>query len=173
MYYGRKVGYCFKWGEHHTALFPCKSLVFKPKEGNPWFLALSWRRKWQPTPVFLPGESRDGVAQSRTQLKWLSSKTVNLSQYQDNFYFSRVWLQIFECSLLGGHYGKIRHYPSNSSLEFMPVNIYIKKKWQICNRSSCTFHSNRETEFTMKHRFREKVYFSISLNFKQYELHIE
>ena len=127
MYYGRKVGYCFKWGEHHTALFPCKSLVFKPKEGNPWFLALSWRRKWQPTPVFLPGESRDGVAQSRTWLKWLSSKTVNLSQYQDNFYFSRVWLQIFECSLLGGHYGKIRHYPSNSSLEFMPVNIYIKK----------------------------------------------
>ena len=37
-----------------------------------------WRRKWQPTPVFLPGESRDrgawwaaiyGVAQSRTRLK--------------------------------------------------------------------------------------------------------
>ena len=37
-----------------------------------------WRRKWQPTPVFLPGESRGrgawwaavcGVAQSRTRLK--------------------------------------------------------------------------------------------------------
>ena len=40
------------------------------------------RRKWQPTPVFLPGESRDsgawwaavyGVTQSRTRLKQLSS----------------------------------------------------------------------------------------------------
>ena len=40
-----------------------------------------WRRKWQPTPVFSPGESHDrgawwaavrGVAQSQTWLKWLS-----------------------------------------------------------------------------------------------------
>ena len=45
------------------------------------FTFMHWKRKWQPTPVFLPGESRDGgawwaaiygVAQSRTQLKWLS-----------------------------------------------------------------------------------------------------
>ena len=43
---------------------------------------LLWRRKWQPTPVFLPGESQGrgslvaavcGVAQSRTRLKRLSS----------------------------------------------------------------------------------------------------
>ena len=45
------------------------------------FIFMHWRRKWQPTPVFLPGESRDGeawwaavhgVTQSRTRLKWLS-----------------------------------------------------------------------------------------------------
>ena len=51
--------------------------------GHDWATSLSlftfmhWRRKWQPTPVFLPGESQDGeawwaaiygVAQSRTQL---------------------------------------------------------------------------------------------------------
>ena len=36
---------------------------------------MHWRRKWQPTPVFLPGESQRqcapvyGVAQSRTRLK--------------------------------------------------------------------------------------------------------
>ena len=48
------------------------------------FTFMHWRRKWQPTPVFLPGESRDGgawwaaiygVAQSRTRLKWLSSSS--------------------------------------------------------------------------------------------------
>ena len=46
------------------------------------FICMYWRRKWQPTPVFLPGESqgqgslvgcRLWVAQSWTQLKWLSS----------------------------------------------------------------------------------------------------
>ena len=55
------------------------------------FTLMHWRRKWQPTPVFLPGESQgrwrgrgwgetswaavSGVAQSRTRLKWLSSSS--------------------------------------------------------------------------------------------------
>ena len=47
-----------------------------------------WRRKRQPTPVFLPGESQGrgawwadvyGVAQSRTRLKWLSSSSSSSS----------------------------------------------------------------------------------------------
>ena len=55
--------------------------------GHDWATSLSlftfmhWRRKCQPTPVFLPGESQGrgawwaaiyGVAQSRAWLKWLS-----------------------------------------------------------------------------------------------------
>ena len=54
--------------------------------GHDWATSLSrftfmrWRRKWQPTPVFLPGESQGfrslvgcyGVTQSRTRLKRLS-----------------------------------------------------------------------------------------------------
>ena len=45
---------------------------------------MHWGRNWQPTPVFLPGESRGrgawwaaiyGVAQSRTRLKQLSSSS--------------------------------------------------------------------------------------------------
>ena len=51
------------------------------------FTFLHWRRKWQPTPVFLPGESQGwrslvaviyGVAQSRTRLKWLSSSNSSI-----------------------------------------------------------------------------------------------
>ena len=50
------------------------------------FTFMHWRRKWQPTPVFLPGESQRrgawwaavyGVAQSRTRLKQLSSSSSN------------------------------------------------------------------------------------------------
>ena len=56
--------------------------------GHNWatsvFTFMHWRRKWQPTPVFLPGESQGrgslvaavyGVTQSRTRLKWLSSSS--------------------------------------------------------------------------------------------------
>ena len=58
--------------------------------GQDWATSLSlftfmhWRRKWQPPPVFLPGESQDGgawwaavygAAQSRTRLKRLSSSS--------------------------------------------------------------------------------------------------
>ena len=58
--------------------------------GHDWTTSLSlftfmhWRRKWQPTPVFLPGESQGreswwaavyGVAQSQTRLKRLSSSS--------------------------------------------------------------------------------------------------
>ena len=60
------------------------------KVGRNWATSLScftfmhWRRKWRPTPVFLPGESQDGgawwaavygVAQSQTWLKRLSSSS--------------------------------------------------------------------------------------------------
>ena len=58
--------------------------------GHDWATLLSlftfmhWSRKWQPTPVFLPWESQGrgawwaaiyGVAQGRTQLKWLSNSS--------------------------------------------------------------------------------------------------
>ena len=52
-----------------------------------FFTSMHWRRKWQSTPVFLPGESqgrgsmvgcRLWVAQSRTLLKWLSSSSSKL-----------------------------------------------------------------------------------------------
>ena len=61
--------------------------------GHDWATSLShftfmhWRRKWQPTPVFLPGESQGqrslvaavyGVTQSWTRLKWLSSSSSSI-----------------------------------------------------------------------------------------------
>ena len=66
--------------------------------GHDWATSLSlftfmhWRRKWQPTPVFLPENPRDGgawwaavyrVAQSQTQLKWLSSSSRGKHWQQD------------------------------------------------------------------------------------------
>ena len=35
----------------------CQSRRCERHRFNPWFRKLPWRRKWQPTPVLLPGES--------------------------------------------------------------------------------------------------------------------
>ena len=71
--------------------------------GHDWATSLSlftfmhWRRKWQPTPVFLPGESQGlgawwaaiyGVVQSQTRLKQLSSSSSN------NLFFNFLWWNI-------------------------------------------------------------------------------
>ena len=65
------------------------------------FTFMHWRRKWQPTPVFLPGESQgqgvwwatvSGVAQSRTQLKRLSS---NSSRFGWSFVLTLSCVQLF------------------------------------------------------------------------------
>ena len=61
---------------------------------------MHWRRKWQPTPVFLPGESQGwgawwaavyGVAQSRTRLMWLSSSIGSPSTKQICTTFVSSW----------------------------------------------------------------------------------
>ena len=74
------------WTEEPGGLQSIGSL----RVGHNWATSLSlftfmhWRRQWQPTPVFLPGKSQGrrslvgclyGVAQSWTQLKWLSSSS--------------------------------------------------------------------------------------------------
>ena len=55
---------------------------------DPWVRKIPWRRAWQCTSVFLPGESHgqgslagyspQGVAQSQTRLKRLSTHTMQL-----------------------------------------------------------------------------------------------
>ena len=70
--------------------------------GHDWVTSLSlftflhWRRKWQPTPVFLHGESQGQgslvgchlwVTQNRTRLKRLSSSNLR--------YISRGWVTVF------------------------------------------------------------------------------
>ena len=82
------------------------------------FTFMHWRRKWQPTPVFLPGESQDsgawwaavyGVSQSRTWLKRLSSSS--------NIYLSLTMLKHFPCiNLFFFHNNSVRKLVSFSLL---------------------------------------------------------
>ena len=64
---------------------------------NPWVRKIPWRKKWQPTLVFLPGESQGqmslhGVAKSQTQLSTHNTRTWTFNIYDlmslDHFLFS-------------------------------------------------------------------------------------
>ena len=81
--------------------------------GHDWATSLSlftfmhWRRKWQFTPLFLPGETQGrvawwaaiyGVAQSETRLKRLSSSSSKhyygyiLWMSHDFFHYHQIWI---------------------------------------------------------------------------------
>ena len=46
--------YSVFYSSHH---FACQCRRHKRLAFNPWIRKIPWRRKWLPTPVFLPGES--------------------------------------------------------------------------------------------------------------------
>ena len=84
--HSRTLAWKIPWMEEPGRLQSMGSL----RVGHNWATSLSrftfmhWRRKWQPIPVFLPGESQgwgslvaaiSGVTQSWTRLKWLSSSS--------------------------------------------------------------------------------------------------
>ena len=103
--------------------------------GHDWATSLSlftfvhWRRKWQPTPVFLPGESQGRgawqaavyrVAQSQTQLKQLSSsKAIEISNLLILFAFNNL-----KNSCLGYNSCKFMHFVSSLHLKMLAFGIW-------------------------------------------------
>ena len=103
--------------------------------GNNWTTSLSlftfmhWRRKWQPTPVFLPGESQRqwapiyGVTHSHTRLKRLSSSSSPYHKYQS--------MQLF-----------FKHFPLNITSfmiilkDYIMCQINIRKKIKVIEDST-------------------------------------
>ena len=76
------------------------------------FTFMHWRRKWQPTPVFLPGESHGErslvgciyvVAQSWTRLKRLSSSSSSMCVYIHHIYCRKL---SFSVGFPGGLHSK-------------------------------------------------------------------
>ena len=101
-----------------------------------FFTVLHWRRKWQPTPVFLPEESRGrggawwaviyGVAQSRTRLKQLSSSSSSsCSLALGNDLVCFIYVLCFLHSFSWG-------FHAFSILLFIPTGIASGDWWKLC-----------------------------------------
>ena len=112
--------------------------------GHEWATSLSlftflhWRRKRQPTPVFLPGESQGqrnllgaiyGVTQSQTRLTQLSSNNLRLTKPAlPPIFFSGFFF-----------FGGGVRWCSSWSLEYIPLKFSNKIYFNITQRTLCMF----------------------------------
>ena len=100
------------------------------------FTFMYWRRKWQPTPMFLPGESQGwgslmachhGVAQSRTRQKRLSSSSSNPGLILSSTELNKKPLSVLVAAIL-------------SKFEFCDHSTHLVKKeksnWK-CSKQPC------------------------------------
>ena len=135
------------------------------------FTFAHWKRKWQPTPVFLPGKSQGrwswwaaiyGVTQSLTWLKWLSrgssSKTrrtghlnlllslcwLGLNSLHTSLPFSWVFTPAFLLSLFSAS----AKYP----IMFWSLKIYLSIFPYICSAYASVklFQSNNLCSFSLR-----------------------
>ena len=128
---------------------------------------MHWRRKWQPTPGFLPGEPRDGeawwaavygVARNRTRLKRLSSSSSSRAS-------QRAVKNLAECRRRG-LYPWVRKIPWRSTWQptpvFLPGEFHGQKilvgysPWG-CKESDMTEHSTRTHTHVCTHIYGKKT----------------
>ena len=65
---------------------------------NPWFGKISWRRKWQPTPVLLPGESH-GRKSLVGYIPWGCKESDTTERLHFHFHFHFPNLEPVCCSM--------------------------------------------------------------------------
>ena len=66
---------------------------------NKCLLCFFWRRKWQPTPVFLPGESHGQRSLAGYIVHGVDWATLSHPPYHD-VYHSLIWISVFFASLM-------------------------------------------------------------------------
>ena len=110
--------------------------------GHDWATSLSlftlmlWRRKWQPTPVFLPGESQGrgslvaavyGVARSWPWLKWLSSSSSSVSS-SSSYKNTKLWLQQLTVKYKWLTFTKLFAFNFNETMFLQHFSHCVQKK---------------------------------------------
>ena len=124
--------------------------------GHDWATSLSlftfmhWRRKWQPAPVFLHGESQGwgnlvgsiyGVARSQTRLKWLSSSSSKrqwilfssargtFTKVDHIFGQKESILAAHKAKYYKQHWSKLEIYSYNNKYTHLEINFLLNNSW--------------------------------------------
>ena len=119
----------------------CQFRRLKRHGFGPWVGKIPWRRKWQPTTVFLPGEDHGqrslgstvhGVAKSWTQLKWLGMHAQVL------YIVQRHWGMVSTvktCNLVRNWW--ILQQPGSSEKE--EIGYQLTRRISTCVGNTCLF----------------------------------
>ena len=102
---------------------------------NPWIWKMPWRRKWQPTPVFLPGKShgqRRLAGLQRVGYYWVTEHTISIKYYV-SFRCKTSWFSTY--ILQNDHYNKSEPPPLHKIifLVMRTLKIYSLSNLQIYN----------------------------------------
>ena len=87
---------------------------------DPWVGTIPWRRTWQPTPVFLPGESHGwnslgGYNSQDHTTYWSFSFSISTSNEQSGLIFFRIdWLALL--AVQGTLKSLLQHHSSKTSI---------------------------------------------------------
>ena len=120
-----------RWQRIHLQFRSCRRFSF-----DPWVGKIPWRRAWQPTPVFLPGESHGqgawwatahGVANSQTRLKRLSMRARFICSRVNGHLVSSCWMPGTECSMAR-----------------FPFGLQISGQWAGYRAHSCRILAEKE-----------------------------
>ena len=84
---------------------------------DPWFRKIPWRRKWQPTPVFMPGKSHGQRSLVGYSLRGCESRT---------------WLKGWACTHGRNHLRQTLFYNSGLNLSCNLLNTVLKVENSIC-----------------------------------------
>ena len=127
----------------------CQCRRYRRCEFDLWVGKILWRRKWQPTPIFLPGESHGQRSllgyspwgpKSRTRLKWFSMFLLTQGLHTSLFLF--IFFSFSLNTILGGTPSLIiqpierrlsppKHlwplfFPPSNTHEYLQVYIYLR-----------------------------------------------
>ena len=94
-----------------------------------FFTFMHWRRKWQPTPVLLPGESQGRGSLGCRLLGRTESDTTEATQQQQQYsLYTKTWIQRFHVHLIEMHKKQILREKTEYTWFEKKLTIYTFKQ---------------------------------------------
>ena len=107
----------------------CQCRRHKRLRFNPWVRKITWRRAWQPTPIFLRGESHGRGAWQATVHRVSKNQTGLSTHTHTHTHNLHIWRKWKNMKIQGPSFFLIK---LSRKLFYMEVNPFVQTKWYAC-----------------------------------------